>query len=60
MKLIRYILVLITIMVPTIYVMAQPAPPTTPYGNPVPVENLVLLLIVGLAGVSIKKISKKK
>ena len=40
--------------------LAQPLPPTTPSGNPVPVESLVMLLFAAIAGLGITKLRKKK
>ena len=39
---------------------AQPLPPTTPSGNPVPVEGLLSLLPVALIALGIVRLKKKK
>ena len=41
-------------------VMAQPLPPTTPQGNPVPVEGFLHLLPVVLVSLGYKKLRKTK
>jgi hypothetical protein len=39
---------------------AQPLPPTTPSGNPVPVDGGLMLLVAALAGLGIVKFRKQK
>lgn len=39
---------------------AQPLPPTTPSGNSVPSENIVIILSLALAGLGIIKLWEQK
>ena len=43
----------------TINASAQPLPPTTPSGNPVPVEGILTVLSVALFTLGITKLRKK-
>lgn len=54
MKTIRYTLILILLFF-TELIMAQPLPPSNPNGSPVPVENALWLLILGIVGFGFRK-----
>jgi hypothetical protein len=52
------LLILFLLMAGT--VMAQPLPPSSPTGNPVPVDGITALLVATLAGGAFLRLRKKK
>jgi hypothetical protein len=60
MKTARYIVSIIVFATLQLSVMAQPLPPSSPSGNPVPVEGIVALLLASMAGLGITRLRKKK
>lgn len=56
----RNIIAVIILLSLAVVTNAQPLPPTTPSGNPVPVEGLLALLPMALAAFGIVKLRKKK
>ena len=54
----KYIILTVFLLIATV-VMAQPLPPTSPSGNPVPVEGLLGLMLLSMAGLGIRRLKKR-
>lgn len=59
MKTRKIIVVAIIFLSFVVIANAQPLPPTTPSGNPVPVEGLVGLLLIAMSTFGIIKLKRK-
>lgn len=56
----KQILLTILFLLVVVIVDAQPHPPTTPYGNPVPIGGSTLIIMLGLLVIGTSQLIKNK
>lgn len=56
----RKLIITVVLLSLVVLTKAQPLPPTTPSGNPVPIEGLIALLPAALMVLGIIKLKRKK
>jgi hypothetical protein len=60
MRTLKYIIITFVLIIVQLSLMAQPLPPSSPGGNPVPVDGIAVLLLASIAGLGIVKLKRRK